>query len=71
MDSRAAAAREAHAASLAALEDAARHRERRDQLILQLRRDDPSWTYERLASVIGCSPELVAKIVSQARRQRL
>lgn len=65
MDSRAAAAREAHEASLAALSAAAQHRERRDRLILQLRRDDTSWTYERLARTIGCSPELIAKIIRQ------
>ena len=68
MDARAAAAREAHEASLAAAADGARHRARRDQLIRQLRRDDPSWTYERLANVVGCSPELIAVIIRNADR---
>lgn len=60
MDARAAAAREAHEAALAA----AGHRERRDQLLRQLRREDAHyWTYKRLARIIDCSPELIAKIV--------
>lgn len=60
MDVRAAAARDEHEASLAA----ARHRERRDELLRQLRREDSHyWTYKRLARIIGCSPELIAKIV--------
>ena len=63
MDARAAAAREAHRASLAALSTAKQHRAQRDQLILQLRREGTHWTYERLAQVLGCSPELIAKIV--------
>lgn len=63
-DARAQQAREAHRASLAAATSGSQHRERRDQLIRELRADDPEvWTYPALARAVGCSPELVAAIV--------
>lgn len=63
-DARAQQAREEHAASLAALDDAARHRQRRDELVRSLRREDPgTWSYGVLAKAVGCSPELIAVIV--------
>lgn len=63
-DARAQQAREEHTASLAALDDAARHRHRRDELVRSLRRDDPqTWSYGALAKAVGCSPELIAVIV--------
>ena len=63
-DARAALAREAHRLAGEAERRAAQHRARRDQLIRQLRRDDPRrWTYPALAAAVGCSPELVAAIV--------
>lgn len=36
----------------------------RNRLVQQLREEDPQfWTYYRLALLLGCSPELIAKIV--------
>ena len=38
----------------------------RNRLIAQLRADEPLyWTYPRLAAVVGCSPELIAKILRE------
>lgn len=63
-DVRAARAREAHAASLAAVVTGNQHREVRDHLVRSLRREDPAqWTYARLAQAVGCSPELIAVII--------
>jgi len=63
-DARAQQAREEHAASLATLDDAARHRARRDDLVRALRRENPgTWTYGTLAKAVGCSPELIAVII--------
>lgn len=63
-DARAQQAREAHAASLAAVAHAGEHRRRRDDLVRQLRREDPTlWTYPALAKAVGCSAELVAAII--------
>lgn len=43
---------------------AGRHRAQRDQLVRQLRAEDPEyWTYPALARAVGCSPELVAYII--------
>jgi len=40
----------------------------RDQLVRQLRREDPEqWTYVALAQAVGCSPELIAVIVKSGR----
>lgn len=65
-DARAQQAREHHRAALSALDSAARHREQRDELVRQLRRDDPArWTYPALAKAVGCSPELIAVIVKK------
>jgi hypothetical protein len=63
-DARAALAREAHRLAGEAEQRAAQHRAHRDQLVRQLRREDPQrWTYPALAAAVGCSPELVAAIV--------
>lgn len=63
-DARVQQAREHHREALKALEGAAQHREVRDRLVRQLRRDDPAtWTYSALAKAVGCSPELIAVIV--------
>lgn len=63
-DARAQQAREEHAASLASLADAARHRGQRDRLVRSLRAEDPKrWSYGALAKAVGCSPELIAVIV--------
>lgn len=61
-----AAAREAHEASLVALEDSRLHRQRRNHLIRRLH--DEGWSYGRLAKQIGVSPELIAKIVQGGQR---
>lgn len=64
MDSRAALARRYHRDAYKAGETAVQCRAARDQLIRQLRREDPgTWTYAALAEAVGCSPELVAYIV--------
>ena len=45
---------------------AKRHRFMRNRLVCELRRDDPGyWTYVRLAFVVHCSPELIAKIIRE------
>ena len=62
-DVRAQQAREHHRASAVALQQAEQHREQRNRLIRQLREEDPfRWTYRALATVVGCSPELIAAI---------
>lgn len=62
-------ARDRHRQANEADEVAARHRAVRDQLILQLRREDPRrWSYGAIAGAVGCSRELVAKIVRQAEQ---
>lgn len=69
-DIRAQQAREHHRKALAALEQAARHREQRDRLVRQLREADPHrWTYAALADLVGCSPELIAAIINPRRTQ--
>ena len=70
-DPRLVQARSLHQASLE--QDAAgkRLRDQRDQLVRQLRAEDPSvWTYPRLAHAIGCSPELIAYIVNNRAGRR-
>lgn len=67
-DVRASQARKAHEASKKADQQAAQARTTRDNLILALRADDPAkWTHGRLATVVGCSPELVASICRRVR----
>jgi AraC-like DNA-binding protein len=68
MDVRAALARDHHRAAAQSGEQADQHRVQRDQLVRQLRKEDPeTWTYLALAKVVGCSPELVAVIVKGGR----
>lgn len=63
MDSKAALARKFHLAALSDNESAARNRHARNELVMQLRRDDPErWTHAALAKLLDCSPELIAKI---------
>jgi hypothetical protein len=63
-DPRIAQARQLHAGSLADLSSAADKRTARDELVRQLRSQDPNhWTYARLGREIGCSAELIALIV--------
>jgi AraC-like DNA-binding protein len=68
-DARAQQAREHHRAQLAQEESARRHRDQRDRLVKQLRREDPvRWTYPALAGAVGCSPELIAAIIKDRTR---
>lgn len=68
-DSKPDQARNHHRAAEQALADAAEHRKQRDQLLRELRNNDPgTWTYTALAEVIGSSPELIAKIFNPQRR---
>ena len=68
-DPRAAQARAHHLAAQAAEDDAARARASRDELVRLLRGEDPRfWTYKRLAEAVGCSPELIVKIIRPQRR---
>ena len=67
MDSRAAAAREAHRRSLESEADASVFRERRDRLVMQLHTD--GYSYGWIAREIRCSKELVATIVRRLRGQ--
>lgn len=65
-DARAAAAREHHRAAAESGRIADQHREQRDNLVRQLRREDPDrWSYPALARAVGCSPELIAHIVKR------
>ena len=59
-------AREHQLAVARALADAHRNREQRDNLVRQLRRDDPQrWTYSALADLIGCSYTLIPHILNE------
>jgi hypothetical protein len=67
MDIRAQQAREHHRESNGLTSQASRHRQQRDQLVRQLRADDPgAWSYTALAKAVGCSPELIAYIIRTA-----
>lgn len=69
MDVRAALARDFHVAAARQAELASRDRAARDNLIRQLRREDPGkWTYDALAAAVGCSPELIAHIIRTESR---
>lgn len=66
-----AAVREHHQAATEALRVADERRQQRDELVRQLRSDDPRrWSYPALAALIGCSPELVAHIVKTDKATR-
>lgn len=65
MDARAQAAREHHRRARDASRAAAQHRAQRDQLVRQLWESERgAWTYAKLAKAVGCSPELIAKIIT-------
>lgn len=66
---RAAQARRFHQESIRAGQAAERAREQRDRLVRALREEDPQvWSYAALAGAVGCSPELIAKIIRPQRR---
>lgn len=70
-DIRAQAAREHHLASLKITSEAARHRQMRNMLVCQLRREDPvRWTYRRLALLLSVSQEMIAKILREGQNAR-
>jgi hypothetical protein len=64
MDSTVQQAREHHRLAADVSRVAEQHRSQRDQLIRGLWDNDRhSWTYVKLARAVGCSPELIAKII--------
>lgn len=69
MDIKVQQAREHHARSLEKEAEAGRERDQRDRLIRQLRGDDPKrWSYGALAKAVGCSPELIAYIITGRKK---
>lgn len=69
MDARASKVRELHRKSLEHDHLAGMYRERRDREIATLY-SRGGWSHTTLARVVGCSPELIAKILRQQRRVR-
>ena len=70
-DQRARMAREYHRWAADNEAQAALCREKRDEMILALRADDPRyWSYSRLAKEVGCSEQLIAYIVTGKRAAR-
>ena len=68
MDIRAQQGREHHRAAALHRAQSAQHIEQRDRIIRQLRED--GWTYESIAAAIGCSQELVAKVLQGRSRKQ-
>ncbi|AII28181.1 hypothetical protein VC74_gp89 [Mycobacterium phage Sparky] len=69
MDARAQQAREHHRKAGDASRVAEQHRAQRDELIRSLwATERDRWTYAKLAKAVGCSPELIAKIISSGAR---
>lgn len=65
MDSKAQQAREHHRRAKDNLQHADQHRAQRDKLIRELwEANRANWTYAKLAKAVGCSPELIAKIIT-------
>jgi hypothetical protein len=69
VDSRAQQAREHHRASAEGERLARQHREQRDELVRALY-GTGDWSYTSLAAAVGCSPELIAKIINPQRQRR-
>lgn len=68
MDVRARQAREQHQCAENACRFAKAHRQQRDQLIRELRTNDPAqWSYRELAKAVGCSKSLIKKILEQEK----
>jgi len=60
-------AKKLHRASISDSDRASQRRAQRDELIVQLRAEDPAtWTYARLGNELGCSPELIALIMRKS-----
>ncbi|MCV7255318.1 hypothetical protein H7J86_24445 [Mycobacterium hackensackense] len=71
MDSRAQQAREHHRKSADASRVGAQHRDQRNRLVRQLwDTERSSWTHKTLAAAVGCSPELIAKIINPQGAER-
>jgi len=66
-DPRAAEARAHHVAALEDRRSAAVHLERRDALVRELHAGG-DWSYSAIATAVGCSREVVAKIVRPQTR---
>jgi hypothetical protein len=66
VDSRAQQAREHHRASSEGERLAKQHRDQRDELVRNLY-ETGEWSYTSLAAAVGCSPELIAKIINPQR----
>jgi len=66
VDSRAQQAREHHRASTDSERLARQHRDQRDELVRALY-STGEWSYSSLAAAVGCSPELIAKIINPQR----
>ena len=65
MDPLAAQARECHRKSQEHSRVSRQFREQRDELVRRLWREKRrDWTYPSLARAVGCSPELIAKIIT-------
>lgn len=69
MDSRAQQARQHHRASSEGEALAKQHRDQRDELVRALYVTG-EWTYTSLATAVGCSPELIAKIINPQRTRK-
>lgn len=64
-DARAQQAREHHQAVARTNAEADVHRQKRDQLVRQLRAEDPArWSYGQLADAVGCSKALIRGILN-------
>lgn len=64
METRARLAHDHHQAAAQCDQESAWYRGQRDTLVRELRADDPGrWTYRELADHVGCSPELIARII--------
>ena len=68
MDIRAQQGREHHRAAALHRAQSRQHLDERDRIIRQLR--DDGWTYDSIARAIGCSLELVAKVVQGRSRKQ-
>lgn len=67
MDARAQQAREHHRRSLLARKTASHHLAARDALIRRLYAEG-GWTYTQLAQAVGCTREVIAKIIRPQER---
>lgn len=67
MDPKAQQARSHHRSAQLAERFGSQHRERRDALVRELYATG-EWTYSQLAGAVGCSAELIAKIIRPQAR---